>query len=138
MSKEIKTFICKNCETVNSFKKNTENKFCSNRCQRDYEFSKNFYSWMRGEEVFKFHVSQRRALIRRDGEKCVTCGIYEWNGRPLTFEVEHRDGNSDNNHQSNLELICPNCHSQTDTYKGKNKGNGRHARRVRYAQGKSY
>ena len=54
------------------------------------------------------------------------------------MELEHNDGNSQNNSLDNLSLICPNCHSQTPTYKGANKGNGRHYRRVRYAEGKSY
>jgi hypothetical protein len=53
-------------------------------------------------------------------------------------ELEHKDGNSENNDPENLEWICPNCHSQTDTYKGKNFGNGRHKRKLRYQEGKSY
>jgi len=42
------------------------------------------------------------------------------------------DLNSENNNPSNLELLCPNCHSQTATYKSKNEGNGRKARMVAY------
>ena len=56
----------------------------------------------------------------------------------IVLELEHIDGNSDNNDLKNVCLICPNCHSQTDTYKGKNVGQGRHYRRVRYAEGKSF
>jgi 5-methylcytosine-specific restriction endonuclease McrA len=54
------------------------------------------------------------------------------------MELEHIDGNSENNSLDNLSIICPNCHSQTPTYKGANKGKGRHYRRVRYSQGKSF
>jgi 5-methylcytosine-specific restriction endonuclease McrA len=54
------------------------------------------------------------------------------------LQLEHKDGNSENNKPENLCLLCPNCHSQTPTYGAKNKGNGRHYRRIRYAQGKSY
>ena len=54
------------------------------------------------------------------------------------MELEHKDGNSSNNSLDNVCLLCPNCHSQTDTYKNKNKGNGRHYRRLRYSEGKSY
>ena len=48
------------------------------------------------------------------------------------------DGNYTNNKEENLTLLCPNCHSLTKTYKGANKGNGRHNRMKRYYDGKSY
>jgi 5-methylcytosine-specific restriction endonuclease McrA len=54
------------------------------------------------------------------------------------MDLEHIDGNSLNNNLENLSLICPNCHSQTATYKGANKGNGRYYRKIRYQEGKSY
>ena len=58
-------------------------------------------------------------------EKCEVCGIEEWNGKKISFDLEHIDGNSRNHILSNLMIICPNCHSQTATYRGKNKsGNG--------------
>ena len=62
----------------------------------------------------------------------------EWNGKKLILEIDHVDGIPDNNQHQNLRFICPNCHSQTDTYKGKNIGNGRHYRKVRYSNGQSY
>ncbi len=52
--------------------------------------------------------------------------------------MNHIDGNSENNKEKNLELLCPNCHSLTPNFKGLNKGNGRHSRMLRYAAGKSY
>ncbi len=51
--------------------------------------------------------------------KCEQCGIFEWNGKAISLELNHIDGNSGNHKLSNLELICPNCHSQTDTYRSK-------------------
>jgi hypothetical protein len=66
------------------------------------------------------------------------CSIETWNDKPIVLELEHKDGNSENNRPENLCLICPNCHSQTETFKGKNKGNGRHVRRTRYKEGKSF
>lgn len=45
------------------------------------------------------------------------------------MDLEHIDGNYSNNDISNLCLLCPNCHSQTNTFKGRNKGNGRHLRK---------
>jgi hypothetical protein len=58
-------------------------------------------------------------------EKCELCGITEWFGKKLSFELDHIDGNRYNHKLSNLQILCPNCHSQTDTFRGKNKsGNG--------------
>jgi hypothetical protein len=53
--------------------------------------------------------------------KCAECGIEEWNGKALVLHLDHIDGNPHNHLLTNLQLLCPNCHSQTDTYCGKNK-----------------
>ena len=45
-------------------------------------------------------------------------------GRLAPLELDHTDGNPLNNQLDNLRLICPNCHAQTETYKGKNMGSG--------------
>lgn len=57
--------------------------------------------------------------------KCNKCGIDTWNNKPITLELEHIDGNNQNNKRENLECLCPNCHSQTSTWRGKNKTNKR-------------
>ncbi len=53
--------------------------------------------------------------------KCDKCGITEWNGKPLNMELHHKNGISYDHRLENLEMICPNCHAQTDTYRSKNK-----------------
>ncbi|MFE1908318.1 HNH endonuclease [Streptomyces gardneri] len=52
--------------------------------------------------------------------QCATCGTdAEWRGRPLPLEVDHIDGDWRNNRIENLRFLCPNCHSTTDTYRGR-------------------
>lgn len=53
--------------------------------------------------------------------KCECCGISEWNGKPLNCELHHIDGNNANNNLDNLIILCPNCHSQTENFRSKNK-----------------
>lgn len=50
---------------------------------------------------------------------CAICGISNWQGKPLSLQLDHIDGNHTNNTIENLRLLCPNCHSQTPTYAGK-------------------
>ncbi|MEU9300388.1 HNH endonuclease signature motif containing protein [Streptomyces sp. NPDC048269] len=55
-------------------------------------------------------------------EHCQMCGIESiWQGEPLPLEVDHIDGDWRNNQADNLRLLCPNCHSTTDTYRGRGK-----------------
>lgn len=52
---------------------------------------------------------------------CEVCGISEWNGKPLTMQLHHKDGDTHNNCIENLIMLCPNCHSQTENYRGNSK-----------------
>lgn len=63
-------------------------------------------------------------FLEQDG-KCNNCGLSEWLNKPITLELEHKDGDNTNDNRENLELICPNCHSQTETWKGRNKNTSR-------------
>lgn len=53
--------------------------------------------------------------------KCESCGnTGEWNGKPLVLQLEHKNGKHTDHRLENLCFLCPNCHSQTDTFAGKN------------------
>lgn len=82
--------------------------------------------------------TMRKYLIFKRGRRCEVCRNEMWQLNLIPLEVNHIDGNSENNKLDNVELICPNCHTLTPNYKGKNKGNGRYKRRERYLSGKSY
>lgn len=55
--------------------------------------------------------------------KCAVCGISEWLGKPLTLQLHHKNGKHNDHRLSNLEFLCPNCHSQTENYAGRNNNN---------------
>ncbi len=67
----------------------------------------------------------KRYLIEFYSRKCFCCELTEWNNQEIPIEIDHIDGNASNNMPNNLRLLCPNCHAQTPTAKGKNRGNGR-------------
>lgn len=120
---------CINCGSP--LKKNSS-KFCSHSCQHEHNLK---------EKIENGTVSARsikRHLISTLGNRFSECGIEEWNNKPIVMELEHKNGDSSDNSLSNTCLLCPNCYSQTSTYKNKNKGNGRHARMKRYHEGKSF
>lgn len=126
----VKCLICgKKC-------KNYSSKYCSYKCQQTYQYNKRIEVWKTTGYIGI--QSLRRYIKEKYNNACTKCRISSWNNKPISLEIEHIDGNSENNNEDNITLLCPNCHSQTSTYKSKNKGNGRSKRRERYKNGKSY
>lgn len=64
----------------------------------------------------------KNKLIKEGVKKneCEICGLSEWNEQVINCELDHIDGNSRNHLLDNLRILCPNCHSQTDTFRAKN------------------
>lgn len=59
-------------------------------------------------------------------EECEECEVKKkWNGKPISLHLDHINGNNKDNRLDNLKILCPNCHSQTPTYAGKNIGNSK-------------
>jgi len=66
------------------------------------------------------HVKNKLWDLGLKDKKCEICGLTDkYNGKPLTLELHHIDGNRKNNLLQNLQILCPNCHSQTDTFRRK-------------------
>ncbi len=61
----------------------------------------------------------KKRLIKELGHQCQNCNLSSWMDMPITLELEHCDGNNRNNERTNLKLLCPNCHSQTPTWRNR-------------------
>lgn len=76
-----------------------------------------------GENVLKLTGIAKKYLYELRGKKCEICELDSWQGKGISFQIDHIDGNNRNNIRENLEALCPNCHSLTDTWRGRNKNN---------------
>jgi 2-C-methyl-D-erythritol 4-phosphate cytidylyltransferase len=107
------------------------NVFTTNQSRKGFKRSKQEYvnKIIPLEQILagNYPQYQRRGIIRKLFEAglkkniCEVCCLTEWNGIPIRMQLDHIDGNTYNHKIENLRMICPNCHSQTDTYCGKNK-----------------
>jgi 5-methylcytosine-specific restriction endonuclease McrA len=77
--------------------------------------------FVRGDKRSRYHLKARLLRDRLKEPLCEECGLFEWRGRPLSLELHHVNGDGRDNRLSNLLLLCPNCHSQTDNWGGKAK-----------------
>jgi hypothetical protein len=118
-------------------------KYCSNACQQRKQHDKFITDWKKGLVSGVIGINVRalskhlvRFLIETQGEICSSCGWktkHSITGR-VPLEVDHKDGDSENSKESNLRLLCPNCHALTSNFRNLNKGKGRKWRREKYAK----
>ena len=126
-----KKAVCKNCGVKLS---NRQKLFCDTNCKAEYYYNDYIKRWKNGLEDGtrgKYDISTRirKYLFDKYNNRCCKCGWSIKNSftDKVPLEVHHIDGNYTNNKEDNLELLCPNCHSLTATYKASNK-NGRENR----------
>jgi hypothetical protein len=128
MSKKYSEKTCPVCGNVSR----RRGLHCSQTCVAKPKRDKKIKEWlngnhngMRGKTSTAYWI--KSYMIEQHGENCVKCGWGKINPHTnkVPIELNHIDGDFTNNRPENLELICPNCHSLTDSYKGANKKEGR-------------
>lgn len=111
-----------------TFKRKAIKLDCYNTNQSGKGISKKFTHRYELEDIFggkhpEYQSNKLRQRLIKDGIKlnqCESCKLKDWLAQPIKLELHHIDGDRTNNNLENLQLLCPNCHSYTDTYKGKN------------------
>ena len=123
--------FCLFCSKEFKYKKGScAGKYCSNICQQKFQMKLSIKNWLNGGKK-PGKTTLKNYLNETHGQKCSCCHLSKWLNKDITLEIDHSDGNPYNDSPENLRYLCPNCHSQTESYKAKNKGNGRIERRVK-------
>jgi 5-methylcytosine-specific restriction endonuclease McrA len=88
---------------------------------------------VRGRRTSRGHLKQRLLAAGLKEERCEECRLTDWRGRAIGLQLHHRNGDGKDNRLENLQILCPNCHAQTDTWGGRNSG-GRAERHLRLVE----
>lgn len=124
--------ICKDCNKEISY--GNKSGFCKT-CYDKRKNQEKIDKWKEtGDTGCKIATTLRNGIrdyiYDKQNNSCAICHIKNiWNNKPINFILDHIDGDASNNLENNLRLICPNCDSQLDTYKSKNKNSARSHRK---------
>jgi len=105
-------FVCLNCGKQNQSKGNSfTNKYCNNKCQAEHRSRQLIQNWKDGttKSWAKIPDWVKRYLIEQKGHCCELCGGTTHNGKEIPLVVNHKNNDTYDNSEANLELICPNC-----------------------------
>lgn len=117
----------KMCKFCGKQVKHNGNIFCSAKCSNEFKKKEKYDYYLNHQDEFIGREINynwlKKIMLEQQNHKCSICGTSDkWNGKELHFIMDHINGDATNNSADNLRLICPNCDSQLDTYKSKNKG----------------
>ena len=131
-----RTVICRNCGKEFHPRFASKGIYCSNQCQIEYQSKTKYKNYLEHPEQYYGKTNMgwiKKYILEEQNYKCAICGLDNiWNGKVLVFILDHIDGHANNNQRDNLRLICPNCDSQLDTYKSKNKNSDREYYRLNH------
>jgi len=118
------------CEYISMYK---NSKYCTKECEILDKTEKKFDSYLQNQDDFTNVIKNmnfvKKHLMKEQNNCCQICGLENiWNGKNIILILDHIDGDASNNRRENLRLVCPNCDSQLDTYKSKNKNSARKER----------
>ena len=126
---QSKAFICRELkckpETLNNYLKKMDIQYDGNQAGKGLVKDSGHYMTLADYLANSQDVQTNKIRLKllREGYKeykCERCGLTEWLGQPIALEVHHIDGDRTNNTIENFQLLGPNCHAQTDSYRGKN------------------
>ena len=106
----------------NTFRKYAKQYDCYKTNQSLKGVSKNIPRQIEKLEDYATRASVRSRILKDKllDYKCKKCGIKEWNKKEIALELDHINGDGHDHRLENLRFLCPNCHSQTKTFRGKN------------------